>query len=136
MRQLYWKLRNNQTEEEIIERHMDSYREVLYQWNDNLNRNLALTLAYFGRDIRNFLEATVNKEFRKIGSLLETAYKDRKGKEKVTVSGTDTGLTKLGYHIYTLNLRMIRRIQNSEVGIFNPDVEQSDGQKPKSKKKE
>src|SRR5437868_13056518 len=78
MRQLNWKLGSTATEIEIIEGHMNEYRQVLYEWNDNLNRNLALTLRYFGKEIRKDLEGIVYEEFKKIGSLLEKAYSERK----------------------------------------------------------
>jgi hypothetical protein len=137
MRQLYWRLKDSLSEDDILEKHMSAYREVLYEWNDNLNRNLALSLAYFGKDIRSFLEITIYEEFSKIGSLIENYYKERKRAGKITspvLSGTGTELTKLGFHIYTFNVRVISLIQNGTVGIFNPDTKQSHNNKARTEK--
>lgn len=122
MRQLNWKLRSTATEIEIIEGHMNEYRQVLYEWNDNLNRNLALTLRYFGKEIRKDLEGIVYEEFKKIGSLLEKAYSERKKDKTAHSESLDKEIILLGYHVYNLNVRMIALIQNGKVGIFNPDT--------------
>jgi len=132
MRHLHWKLKNDQTDRETLEESMNAYRKVLYEWNDNLNRNLALTQAYFGKGIRRYLEGTVYEEFRRIGSLLENLYIERKTEAKSSKPvSLGQELTRLSLHIYKLNLRMISLIQNQTVGIFNPDVKLSQENKAK-----
>jgi hypothetical protein len=51
MMKLHWTLKRGASEEDV-KQHLQEYREVLYEWNDALNRNLALTEAYFGPKIR------------------------------------------------------------------------------------
>jgi hypothetical protein len=119
MMQLNWKLRSDVTDDVIIEKKMEEYREVLYEWNDNLNRNLALVQSYFGTKIRNHLEITIYEKFRAIGKLLEKGYSERKRTGKVDdCKKSDLGLTKLRGSMYNLNLRMIDSIQKAEVGGF------------------
>jgi hypothetical protein len=135
MKQLYWKLNIEHITDEILEEQMKSYREVLFEWNDNLNRNLALTQAYFGKGARKKLEGTIYEEFRRIGSQLENLYKERKtgGKANKPASlGKEFGA--LNIQTYKLNLEMISLIQNQTVGFFNPDTKQEhEGKAQKSK---
>jgi Putative peptidoglycan binding domain len=125
MRQLNWKLTDNASDKDLIEEHMVIYRQMLYDWNDNLNRNLALTQRYFGMDVRHYLENTIYEEFKRIGSLLESAYVKRKTgtvSSPINVSGN---IDTLRDHIYRLNVRMIALIQSGKVGIFHPDSDKS-----------
>jgi hypothetical protein len=123
MMQLNWKLRSDVTDDVMIEKKMEDYREVLYEWNDNLNRNLALVQSYFGTKIRNHLEGTIYEKFRAIGKVLEQGYSERKRTGKVDeFKKSDLGLTSLRGSMYKLNLRMIDLIQKGEVGVFNPDI--------------
>lgn len=122
MRQLNWRLTSSAADESVIEQHMKSYRQVLYEWNDNLNRNLALTQMYFGPKIRYDLENTVYEEFATIGKLLESCYRTRKKTSAGTVpNSVEPELNVLRNHIYRLNVRMIALIQSGYVGIFCKD---------------
>ena len=121
MRQLYWRLKDEQTAEAILEDRMNSYREIIYEWNDNLNRNLALAQAYFGKAVRHDLEMVVYEEFSRIGLLLENLYKERRAGRAIKPAALGTELTNLGLKIYELNLKIIILIQNQTVGVFNPD---------------
>jgi hypothetical protein len=122
MAQLHWKLQDPATEHEILEKHMNNYRDVLYEWNDMLNRNLALTQAYFGNEIRTILENTIFEEFKRIGRSLEATYiQKRKNSTIVSSEQADKDLVKLSHNVYSLNLKMIELVQNGKVGVFNPD---------------
>jgi hypothetical protein len=118
MRQVHWKLKNGDTPVEAVEEHMRRYREILYEWNDSLNRNLALTETYFGSDIRKELEGTIYEEFRRIGELLESRYKSRqRGEEGGNWQKTANDLTKLGSQIYAINVQMSQSIQLLHKGL-------------------
>jgi hypothetical protein len=123
MMQLNWKIRSEAIDNDILEKQMEKYSEVLYEWNDNLNRNLALTQSYFGTKVRNYLEGTIYEKFSAIGASLEKGYAERKKTGKADeFKKTTLGLTNLRNNIYRLNVQMIHLIQKGEVGIFNPDV--------------
>ena len=117
MRQVHWKLKQPVLGE-ILEVHMERYREVLYEWNDALNRNLALTETYFGLDIKKTLEGTIYEEFRRIGEVLESEYRKLSGGGPLYDSQkTAADLTRLRDSIYRINVHMIRTIQQRQQGL-------------------
>jgi hypothetical protein len=122
MAQLHWKLEDTTTDLDILEKHMSNCREILYEWNDNLNRNLALTQAYFGNEIRTILADSIFEEFKRIGKSLENSYilKKRNG-TSVSPELISKDLVKLGHNIYLLNLKMIGLVQTGKVGVFKPE---------------
>lgn len=125
MRQVHWKLKTP-TSEDLVEKHMNGYREVLCEWNDALNRNLALTETYFGADIKKILESSIYEEFSRIGSLLEAGYTKAQGEEKYEWKQTADDLTNLGHRIYALNVRMIHSIQQRQQGLAQSEPYPSD----------
>jgi hypothetical protein len=117
MRQLFWKL--GATDDDLVKLHMEKYREVLYEWNDNLNRNLARVESYFGEAVRGELERTIYEKFAQIGSQLEQHY-------AAPTAGTDTSgleeierdLNQLSDLIYGLNVWMMSLIQDGKIGSW------------------
>ena len=73
MRRLYWAAKGaaHDGESAALAAPLDDYRETLELWNDNLNRNLALVHAYFGRGARRRLEIELYEEYAAIGRALE-----------------------------------------------------------------
>ncbi len=59
-----------------IDRAFSEYREVLFKWNDQLNRNYAMVKKYFGPRKYHTLEKKINAEMRRIGSELEQILKN------------------------------------------------------------
>jgi hypothetical protein len=55
-----------------FENSLDAYKEVLHEWNDRLNANLALVFTYFGPKARKHL-AVIYKNFAEIGGELDRA---------------------------------------------------------------
>lgn len=124
-RQLYWRLEDKAqgTPRQDTDRKMEDYRELLYEWNDNVHRNLALLHRYFGEDMRNRLDYTIGKEFIEIGAGLEGLWKDAQISEKrQLLSALDQRLTKLSDLVYELNIDMIRMLQSGSVGLNNPAI--------------
>ena len=117
MRRLYWYLEEYTPEDDGLDKRLQEYQNVLYEWNDNLIRNLALIQAYFGDEIRNYLEQTIYEEFKRIGGLLEEQVREWKNGEKETNSSIGRELNALGSLIYRLNFRMIRLLQQGDVGL-------------------
>ena len=102
---------------------MEDYRQLLYEWNDNVHRNLALLHRYFGEDMRNRLDYRIGKEFIEIGAALEGLWKDGRLSEKQQpLSALDQRLTNLSDLVYELNIDMIRMLQSGSVGLNNPTI--------------
>jgi hypothetical protein len=135
MRQVHWKLKQSASDD-ILKEHMRAYREVLYEWNDALNRNLALAEICFGSNIKGALENSIYEEFSRIGGVLESGYKKfQEAKERYHWEQIANDLTRLGYRIYGLNIRMICSIQQRQQGLISPTTpanvsERSDGTIP------
>lgn len=123
MRHFNWALQRShgQTEESAdLEGHRDKLRDVLYEWNDNLHRNLALVLSYFGNEMRIYLEDTIFEEFKRIQAKLESAYREIRNAGSPRDHDFDQELYVLGTYVYSINVGMISRIQEGKVGRFNP----------------
>jgi hypothetical protein len=132
MRLLSWGLEDETASDEIIERHMTNYRQILFEWNDSLIRNLALVQAYFGKDIRWRLGVQIYEEFKRIGRILEAQYTARKASKKHLAESKPTvELENLSREIYALNFQMINLIQAGKVGLFNPDVSREIKKQPR-----
>lgn len=61
----------NDVDADIMSRRWDAYRESLFEWNENLNRYLALTQMYFGQEARDTLERDIQTD----SSLLADCWK-------------------------------------------------------------
>lgn len=119
LRLLYWSLAaDTDARSERSETRMGDYRQVLYEWNDSINRNLALIQQYFGIAARERLDYRIGAAFVELGQAVEVMWRR-------TDSGTGTAsceriddalLTALGAQIYAYNLDMIRAIQGGAVG--------------------
>ena len=73
-RQILYAFRSKK--EERISRAFSEYRDVLFEWNDNLNRNYSRIEIYFGINSRRKLEDDIAKDLIYIGYLLECKKKD------------------------------------------------------------
>lgn len=78
---VYWRLDWRDSSE--FEDALKSYRAVLEEWNDGLNRRLALVATHFGADLKRELD-TLYEEYREAGRLLELAIKARRAGERAT----------------------------------------------------
>lgn len=124
MRQLYWAVRQQARgigDGGAIDQARDSYREIVTEWNDNLNRTLALAEVSFGTPVRTMLEDQVYEEFaaveRGLGDLVSLA-RAASGRFDMPVFGYR--LRELGTLSYALNLRMLRLLQADAIGRAAP----------------
>jgi hypothetical protein len=78
MRRLYWSLTDDRPSQESEEARarMAAYVAVLYEWNDSVNRNLALLQSYFGHQLRAQLDDVIGGRFRDLGADLEHLWKE------------------------------------------------------------
>ena len=105
----------NQLKSEPLEKRWDSYREVLFDWNESLNRNLALVQMYFGEDARQILERDIQQRFISFGSMLENVRNSSNSNsyEKRLKVADD-----LNNYVYNFDLMLIEKIQSGKVGKF------------------
>ena len=96
---------------------MDDYRHVLYEWNDSINRNLALVQQYFGDAMRKRLDHVIGSAFVGLGRSVERLWA-AKGDLSATAEpkGLDRQLDELNSLVYGFNLQMIRAIQAGAIG--------------------
>ena len=112
MRRLYWTLRRER-ERPLSERgakSLEAYDAVLFEWNDNINRNLALLERSFGSRMRKQLDDEIGATMRSVGVALENELKNP------SVSETDLNeigsrLGRLANLIYAYNVEMLALIQ-------------------------
>lgn len=72
---VYWHLDNEQGED--FERRVAAYRAILEDWNDGLNRRLAIVATYFGADLHRDLNQ-LYEQYRRGGLLLEGAVRAKR----------------------------------------------------------
>jgi hypothetical protein len=112
---------------DAVNARLRDYDEVLLEWNDQLNARLAVVGAYFGRDVRDFLDKVVYEAFKEAGQHLEGLYR-----EATTVDGAhvndgavDTATAMIGRLnnlAYQLSVTMMVRVREEKVGRAAPDV--------------
>lgn len=120
MRQLNWKVRDS-GQEAAMQEQMNLYREVLYEWNDSLNRNRALVKRYFGSAVENDLTNATHDKFKQVGRSLESYFAGRETRNDAMYERIDSGLEEIEHNVYNLNLKMITSIQKGEIGAFHPE---------------
>ncbi|MEV0821935.1 peptidoglycan-binding domain-containing protein [Nonomuraea rubra] len=134
MRLVLWaaKRRVSGSSNEPLSEARERYREVLLLWNDNLNRNLALTQAYFGAGARRRLEE-LYETYTAIGHALDQLMRDlggafARGKAETPagsqlideISPIERRLDELSHQVYHLNLHMLRLLQSGTLGQEAP----------------
>jgi len=115
MRRLHNGLEGRARADEMAQR-WDSYREVLFEWNENLNRNLALMQRYFGDGARDTFEFRINEGFRELGTLLEGGPYPEDGRSQYQVRQEKAD--SLNNVIYDFDVELISSIQTGEIGHF------------------
>jgi hypothetical protein len=109
---VYWSLKDESSQpgrSPLAETRFEDYRRVLYDWNDSINRNLALLERYFGTAIRNELDRAVGASFVTLGNVIESWWKTNTRPDNVR--SFEVRLRELSDLVYGFNLKMIRAIQ-------------------------
>lgn len=94
---VYWRL--DWLDSREFEDAVTGYRAVLEEWNDGLNRRLALVSTHFGADLKRELDV-LYEEYREAGRLLDLAIRDRRAG---TTATTRTALVQLLEGLNTRN---------------------------------
>jgi hypothetical protein len=130
MRRLYWavaELRSGVEVSDRLDSSLHDYNEVLYEWNDRLNANLALIGSHFGSAPREYL-FDLYEDFRRLGRSLESLVTSARGGEDVSevleeldaeFEGWSPG--SLNGRVYTLGLAMTTQLRDGLVGREAPD---------------
>jgi hypothetical protein len=100
------------------ERRLADYDEVLFEWNDNLNLNLALMGSYFGAGARDWLEHRLYREFQQVGALIEEVYRHAIAGSDVAVDTAEieAELLRLNDAVYRLGVFMMTHLREGRVG--------------------
>ena len=111
---------------EAVHDRLHDYDEVLVEWNDQLNARLAVVGAYFGADVRDFLDRVLYEAFKDAGRHLEGLYRDVAGPDGETrldeaaVARAGDQLAHLNDLAYRLGVTMMVRVREERVGRAAP----------------
>jgi hypothetical protein len=111
LRLVCWSLQGDDGQSEhsrLARSRFKDYQQVLYEWNDSINRNLALLQHYFEPRIRQRLDNQVGGTFVELGRVIEEWW--RTGVRPQSQEAIDARLRTLGSLVYQFNLDMIRAI--------------------------
>jgi Putative peptidoglycan binding domain len=125
VRRLYWAARSRALgtgDAADLAAAQAGYREVLFEWNDNLNRTLALVHTYFGSQVREQLEEEVYEGFATLGRGLEEIVRmvSAAGGERIEVPGFGYLVTRLSHRVYQLNVHMLGLLEADRIGRLAP----------------
>jgi hypothetical protein len=94
---------------EEIEAARAEYRLVRYDWNDNLNRNLARVESYFGPEIRSDIELGIYEDFSRLHTQLSRNYERRCNNNRVDSIGPE--LDAISDRVYQANVQMLQTLR-------------------------
>jgi len=125
MRRLYWacfqKAFGTQDEEDWNRARAD-YSAAVFEWNDNLNRTLALAQTYFGGALRQELEDGIYEEFAALGRAMtaivrwvESGVAERRGLNRF-----GHRLNSLSKRVYAINVHMLQMLEEDRLGNNAP----------------
>jgi hypothetical protein len=111
-------------DKERVEASLQNYREVMFDWNDNINRHLAMLQIYFGNDIREDFNFKVGVTFVKVGSDTEAIYRDFIREQEIgdALSNVRNLIDELRVEVYSYNLKMLTRIESHKHTKKNPGL--------------
>ena len=96
------------------EERLRDYQQVLYEWNDSINRNLALLQHHFGSAARQRLDNAVGASFAEAGRSFEAFW--RAGR-RPDGDKFERRLAGLGSIVYNFNIEMIGAIEQPHTGL-------------------
>jgi hypothetical protein len=125
MRRLYWAARSRAlgtSDRAELASALVDYREVLVEWNDNLNRTLALVHTYFGSQVREQLEEDIYEGFATLGRGLDEIVRMVSAAEDKRIEVPNFGLlvSGLSRRVYQLNVHMLSLLENDCIGRLAP----------------
>ncbi|GAB3191826.1 hypothetical protein GCM10027261_02830 [Geodermatophilus arenarius] len=117
-RLIYWPMarRDGSSELPTSDVPWEEYRSVVCEWNDSINRNLALVQQYFGVGMRDTFDYEIGDRLVRIGRQLEDIRTKRAPLPRDGFRDLGSELDAVAILIYQFNLDMIRAIQAGKVG--------------------
>jgi len=115
---LHWALKSG--DDARVGKALDAYRHVLYEWNDSLNRSLAIAYRYFGEGVWKHLDRVLYEDFARLGAHLEDEYRQRRGGARSVAPAllVERQLQALSNDVYGVNRFLISLIQHGAVGLY------------------
>lgn len=127
MLRLYYALRSAKGSDsadakEVAKSRLQDYDSLLYEWNDQLNLNLALIGSYFGQAARDWLHYEVFELCQTVGSELEVFYRHVINDAPLTanVDDIESHLSILNEQVYRLGVFMMTQLRGGYVGRSAP----------------
>lgn len=101
---------------EVLAERFSDYDQVLYEWNDSLNVNIALVGTYFGQRARDWLERAY-ETYQEGGAQLEDAYREAaRGSQPAGLDGLGVRLAELDGIAYRFSVLMMAQLRDGTVG--------------------
>ena len=101
---------------EVLAERFSDYDQVLYEWNDGLNVNLALVGTYFGQRARDRLERAY-ETYQEAGAQLEDAYREAaRGSQPAGLDRLGARLAELDGIAYRFSVLMMAQLRDGTVG--------------------
>jgi hypothetical protein len=121
MRRVYWfarRLARAPGDTGELDKARLGYQAVLENWNDNLNRLLALVQTHFGRPLRERLQAELYDTYAAIGEELDHFVREVSVAERDSVRVRPVGLrlTDLSHRVFAFNLLLLAALEHERVG--------------------
>ena len=118
MWRLHWAIRNKArgaSNEKEMDLARTAYRDVLHEWNDNLNRTLALAQTYFGDGLRQTLEGSLYEAVAALGRALDATEQmvSKAENKQVDIPRLSGRLTRLSRSIYEMNVHMLSLLEKN-----------------------
>ena len=90
----------------------EEFNDILYEWNDSLNSNIAKVYSYFGEKDGTFFQGRLCADLRWIGILLRRYYFDTK--DKPSLKNINKAIDITNERIYKMNKNMLLKIKELE----------------------
>jgi hypothetical protein len=96
--------------DEVVDQRLSEYRDVLYEWNDSVNRHLAMLEIYFSKELRHEFDNDVGDNFVRAGVALEKLFGSH-GTPQNESKSVKNQLADLGDKVYGFNLNLLQEIK-------------------------
>lgn len=103
-----WSKRGSEPE---LKTSLENYRAALTDWNDNINRHLAMLQIYFGQGIREKFDFEVGHKFVRVGELVERYHRRSDEGDKALEQSIEKEINDLRGEVYAYNLILLGEIE-------------------------
>ena len=115
-RRLYWLTQFltwlSRSDVERLRTSLSQYRKAVRDWNETINRNLAMLQVFFGETYRNELDTGVGAAFVAAGRRAERLYQTRANLDHTDYNQALSEVETLRLAVYSFNLTLLQRTRN------------------------